>query len=101
MYNYFYINISDYSEDFFNHSFDRACAKKELFWGYEMQGGIYIAKSEKVFLDLVYLASRGDDIVRCNRKGLSPHFISPYPQRLYLYPFQGQNIQQAIFLTDA
>lgn len=33
--------------------------KKELFWGYEMQGGIYVAKPEKAFLDLVYLASRG------------------------------------------
>ncbi len=33
--------------------------KKELFWGYEMKGGIYVAKPEKAFLDLVYLASRG------------------------------------------
>lgn len=33
--------------------------KKNLFWGYEMSGGIYIAKPEKAFLDLIYLASRG------------------------------------------
>jgi predicted transcriptional regulator of viral defense system len=33
--------------------------KRDLFWGYEMQGGIYIAKPEKAFLDLAYLASRG------------------------------------------
>jgi predicted transcriptional regulator of viral defense system len=33
--------------------------KKELFQGYEMQDGIYIAKPEKAFLDLVYLASKG------------------------------------------
>jgi predicted transcriptional regulator of viral defense system len=33
--------------------------KKELFWGYEIKGGIYVAKPEKAFLDLVYLASKG------------------------------------------
>ena len=33
--------------------------KKALFWGYEMQGGLYVAKPEKALLDLVYLASRG------------------------------------------
>ncbi|MBI4377665.1 MAG: hypothetical protein HY578_01065 [Nitrospinae bacterium] len=33
--------------------------KKDLFWGYEIKGGIYIAKPEKAFLDLVYFASRG------------------------------------------
>ena len=33
--------------------------KKDLFWGYEIQGGIYVAKPEKAFLDLVYMASRG------------------------------------------
>ncbi len=33
--------------------------KKNLFWGYEMQHGIYVAKPEKAFLDLVYLASKG------------------------------------------
>jgi len=33
--------------------------KKDIFWGYDMLGGIYVAKPEKAFLDLVYLASRG------------------------------------------
>ena len=33
--------------------------KRELFWGYEMEGGIYIARPEKAFLDLIYFASRG------------------------------------------
>lgn len=33
--------------------------KKDLFWGYDVEGGIYIAKPEKAFLDLVYFASRG------------------------------------------
>lgn len=33
--------------------------KKELFWGYEIKGGIYVAKPEKAFLDLIYLVSKG------------------------------------------
>ena len=33
--------------------------KRGLFWGYEMKGGIYVAKPEKAFLDLIYLASKG------------------------------------------
>lgn len=33
--------------------------KRDLFWGYEMKGEIYVAKPEKAFLDLIYLASRG------------------------------------------
>jgi predicted transcriptional regulator of viral defense system len=33
--------------------------KKELFWGYKMENGLYIAKPEKAFLDLIYLASKG------------------------------------------
>jgi predicted transcriptional regulator of viral defense system len=33
--------------------------KRGLFWGYEMEGGIYIARPEKAFLDLIYFASRG------------------------------------------
>jgi len=33
--------------------------KRDLFWGYDIQGGIYVAEPEKAFLDLVYLASRG------------------------------------------
>jgi predicted transcriptional regulator of viral defense system len=33
--------------------------KRDLFWGYKMEGGIYVAKPEKAFLDLLYLASRG------------------------------------------
>ncbi len=33
--------------------------KKDLFWGNEMEGGIYIATPEKAFLDLIYFVSRG------------------------------------------
>ncbi len=33
--------------------------KKALFWGYAVQGGLYVARAEKAFLDLIYLASKG------------------------------------------
>ncbi len=67
--------------------------KKDLFWGYEMQGGIYVAKPEKAFLDLVYLASRGIasiDLDELNLKKLSmttvKEFSKRYPEytRVYL-----------------
>jgi predicted transcriptional regulator of viral defense system len=33
--------------------------KKELFFGYKLSGGIYLAEKEKALLDLLYLISRG------------------------------------------
>lgn len=33
--------------------------KRELFWGYDMSDGVYVANAEKALLDLVYLASKG------------------------------------------
>jgi len=67
--------------------------KKDLFWGYQVQGGIYVAKPEKAFLDLVYLASRGIasiDLDEMNLKKLSmirvKEFSKKYPEytRVYL-----------------
>ncbi|MBI5406401.1 MAG: type IV toxin-antitoxin system AbiEi family antitoxin domain-containing protein [Nitrospirae bacterium] len=67
--------------------------KKDLFWGYEVQDGIYVAKPEKAFLDLVYLASRGIasiDLDELNLKKLSmttvKEFSKRYPEytRVYL-----------------
>ena len=67
--------------------------KKDLFWGYQMQGGIYVARPEKAFLDLVYLASRGIasiDLDEINLKKLSmttvKEFSKRYPEytRVYL-----------------
>ncbi len=67
--------------------------KKNLFWGYEIQGGIYVAKPEKAFLDLVYFASRGIasiDLDEINLKKLSmttvKKFSKRYPEytRVYL-----------------
>lgn len=66
--------------------------KKDLFWGYEMQGGIYVAKPEKAFLDLVYLASRGIasiDLDEMNLKKLSmttvKEFSKRYPEYVRVY----------------
>jgi predicted transcriptional regulator of viral defense system len=62
--------------------------KKELFWGYEMQGGIYIAKPEKAFLDLVYLASRGMaslDLDELDTKKLSMTTVRKFSKRFPRY----------------
>ena len=61
--------------------------KKDLFWGYEMAGGIYIAKPEKAFLDLAYFASRGKsfmDLDEIDVKKLSKpkivEFLEKFPE---------------------
>ena len=73
--------------------------KKGLFWGFEMQGGIYVAKPEKAFLDLVYHVSRGLtslDLDELDTKKLSmdrvkecsksfPEYTQKYLDRLLLY----------------
>ena len=66
--------------------------KKDLFWGYQVQGGIYVAKPEKAFLDLVYLASRGIasiDLDEMNLKKLSmirvKEFSKKYPEYTHVY----------------
>ncbi|MFZ6017867.1 MAG: type IV toxin-antitoxin system AbiEi family antitoxin domain-containing protein [Nitrospirota bacterium] len=62
--------------------------KKDLFWGYEMQGGIYVAKPEKAFLDLVYLASRGMaslDLDELNIKKLSMATLKKLSKRFPMY----------------
>ncbi|MEK6690983.1 MAG: type IV toxin-antitoxin system AbiEi family antitoxin domain-containing protein [Nitrospirota bacterium] len=37
--------------------------KRDLFWGYEMREGIYVARPEKAFLDLIYFVSRGKSAI--------------------------------------
>ncbi len=62
--------------------------KKERFWGYEMQGGIYIAKTEKAFLDLVYFASRGLsslDAGEIDIKKLSMATLKEFSKRFPVY----------------
>lgn len=62
--------------------------KKELFWGYEIQGGIYISKPEKAFLDLVYLASRGMaslDLDELDTKKLSMATVKELSKRFPIY----------------
>ena len=58
--------------------------KKDIFWGYDMLGGIYVAKPEKAFIDLVYLASRGVasiDLDEINMKKLSTTSVKKLSKR--------------------
>jgi len=62
--------------------------KKELFWGYEMKGGIYVAKPEKAFLDLVYLASKGIaslDLDELDTKKLSSKKVKEFSKKFPKY----------------
>jgi len=62
--------------------------KKELFWGYEMKGGIYVAKPEKAFLDLVYLASKGIaslDLDELDTKKLSSKKVKEFSRKFPVY----------------
>ena len=62
--------------------------KKELFWGYEIKGGIYTAKPEKAFLDLVYLASKGVaslDLDELDTKKLSSKKIKEFSKKFPKY----------------
>ena len=70
--------------------------KKDIFWGYDMQGGIYVAKPEKAFLDLVYLASRGVasiDLDEVNIKKLSMTTVKKLSRR---FPGYTQNYLKKI-----
>lgn len=62
--------------------------KKCLFWGYEMKGGICVAKPEKAFLDLLYLASRGLatlDLDELDIKKLSITTVKKFSKRFPVY----------------
>ena len=62
--------------------------KKELFWGYEIKGGIYTAKPEKAFLDLVYLASKGVasiDLDELDTKKLSSKKVKEFSKKFPKY----------------
>ena len=62
--------------------------KKDLFWGYEIKGGIYTAKPEKAFLDLVYLASKGVasvDLDELDTKKLSSKKVKEFSKKFPKY----------------
>jgi len=62
--------------------------KKGLFWGYEMKAGIYVAKPEKAFLDLVYLASKGIaslDLDEIDTKKLSLKKVKEFSKKIPIY----------------
>ena len=62
--------------------------KKGLFWGYEIKGGIYVAKPEKAFLDLVYIASKGIaslDLDELDTKKLASKKVKEFSKKFPIY----------------
>ncbi|MBM4140155.1 MAG: hypothetical protein FJ242_01465 [Nitrospira sp.] len=58
--------------------------KKELFFGFELKDGVYIARPEKAFLDLVYMSTKGKttlDLDELNLKPLSRNLILNYAKK--------------------
>ncbi len=58
--------------------------KRELFWGFIKEAGIYIAKREKAFLDQVYLFKKGMasiDMDELNLDLLSKRLLFEYVER--------------------
>jgi hypothetical protein len=64
--------------------------KKELFCGFEMQDGIYVAKPEKAFLDLVYLASRGIALLDLDEIDLKKLSIAKVKELVKKFPVYTQ-----------
>jgi predicted transcriptional regulator of viral defense system len=60
--------------------------KRDLFWGYEMEGGIYIARPEKAFLDLVYFASRGKASIDMDEIDMAKLSLSKIRELLKKFP---------------
>ena len=60
--------------------------KRNLFWGYEMEGGIYIARPEKAFLDLVYFASRGKASIDMDEIDMAKLSLSKIRELLKKFP---------------
>lgn len=62
--------------------------KEELFFGFEMIDGIYIATPEKALLDTIYLWSKGKIILNregLNLKNLSLKMVSKNSKKYPLY----------------
>ena len=60
----------------------------ELFFGFEMRNGNYIASPEKAFLDELYLISRGKaalDFDEMNIMKMSPRLLRKYAKRFPVY----------------
>ncbi len=67
--------------------------KSDLFWGYELKNGIYIAEPEKALLDELYLISRGKRSINYQEFDLSiidkskyHKYRQKYPKNLKLLP---------------
>jgi len=70
--------------------------KRDLFWGYTISGGIYVAEKEKAFLDQIYIAKKGIasvDLEEMNMHLLSQNKILKYAKK---YPRFVQNYLSSI-----
>lgn len=62
--------------------------KKELFFGYKMEDGIYIAEPEKALLDQLYMVSRGKgrlDVEELDLKEIDVKLLKEYSERFPSY----------------
>jgi predicted transcriptional regulator of viral defense system len=70
--------------------------KRELFFGYSLQGGLYVAEPEKALLDQLYLVSRGVSSLAMEELDLSA--LSLERLRLYAAHFP-PSVQKAVNST--
>ena len=62
--------------------------KKDLFFGYVMDNGMYVAEPEKALLDQLYMASRGKEdlnIKELDLKELNKKLFEKYAKRFPPY----------------
>jgi len=71
--------------------------KRELFFGYTLEGGLYVAEPEKALLDQLYMVTRGLASLALDELDLSP--LDPERLRAYaaLFPAEVQAAVRRMF----
>lgn len=62
--------------------------KKELYFGYKLESGVYIAEPEKALLDLLYIVSRGKRMMHIKEldlKNIQKNKLNEYAKRFPSY----------------
>ena len=72
--------------------------KRELFFGYTLEGGLYVAEPEKALLDQLYMVTRGLASLAWDELDLSP--LDPEQLRAYAALFPAE-VQAAVRRTFA
>ena len=72
--------------------------KRELFFGYTLEGGLYVAEPEKALLDQLYMVTRGLASLALDELDLSP--LDPEQLRAYAALFPAE-VQAAVRRTFA